>query len=161
MGARQKWEWLYRGGSDYNNLRELATQIIYTYYLQFADRYLTPEARAIVESDPKLAFNFSYAVWNGNTYFRRFASVINEAVKNGTTDPEKLFTLALDSRRNSSVKLIRTGGNKIAGFIYDTKLPELTPSKPNSPGGSNNVVGILMIGLLLVSGYVLYKKFYA
>jgi len=160
-GARQKWDWLYRGGYDYDKLRKLATQIIYPYYLKFAERYLTPEARAIVESDPKLAFHFSYAVWNGEGRFQKFAKVINDAVKNGTKDPEKLFKLALDSRRNSSVKLIRTGGNKMASFIYDVKLPDLTPSKTNSPSGSNNIVGILMIGLLVVSGYVLYKKFYA
>jgi len=161
VGARSKWNWLDRGGENYTKLRLLASQIIYTYYLKYADRYLTPEARAIVESNPRLAFHFSYAVWNGPDWFKRFANVINDAVKNGTTDPDKLLTIALDSRRNSSVKLIRNGGNKMAGFIYDTKLPELTSSKTNSPGGSNNIVGILMIGLLVVSGYVLYKKFYA
>ena len=116
--------------------------------------YLTPEALKVVENDPRLTFHFSYAVWNGPGWFKKFAEKINQAVASGITDSDKLVDIALKSRTGSSVKLIREGGEKIAKFIDELKQFSTTDS---STGGSTKVVVPFLIVLGIAAIYTLYK----
>ena len=132
--ARKNWDWLYKGGSKETRLRQLAATIMYPQYLRHSKNYLSEKSRQIVASDPRLAFHFSYACWNGSGWFQKFANKFNEAVKSGTTSPNALLEVALNSRINSGVKLISGGGEKIKKFIYNVNFDGI----PASSGGESS-----------------------
>jgi hypothetical protein len=124
VNARSSWTWGYRGGELESQLRTLAGQIIYPVYNRNSQNYLSSQARALVESDGRLLFNFIYASWNGSGWFKKFASDMNEAVASGVTDTNQLCRVAINSRVNEGLtkgsepnSLIAQGGKKIAGII--------------------------------------------
>jgi hypothetical protein len=80
---------------------------------KFADRYLTPEAKKVVQSDEGLLTHFIYATWNGPWWFNRFAKSINSQVEKGVTDTEKLMKISLQDRKNSGNNLISSSAEKI------------------------------------------------
>jgi predicted nucleotidyltransferase len=107
------WKYNYRGGSLEGELTDLVVDIIQPFYNEFKDRYLSPEAKKIVDSDSRLTFHFAYAVWNGPGWFRKFARVINKSVEKGQTNPNILAKTAIRSRVDSGNSLIAKGGRKI------------------------------------------------
>lgn len=109
----QTWKYNYRGGSLEGELTDLVVDIIQPFYNEFKDRFLSPVAKKIVESDPKLTYHFAYAVWNGPGWFKKFAKVINRAVENGETNPDILSKKAIRSRVDSGNDLIAKSGRKI------------------------------------------------
>jgi hypothetical protein len=92
------WKHGYRGGELENKLMDLVVRIMEPHYKELSDKYLSQESKEIVNSDKGLTFNFIYASWNGSGFFQRFANDINEAVKEGETDPKELQKIAIDSR---------------------------------------------------------------
>lgn len=115
--ARQEWDWGYRGGALEDKLRDLAGKMIKRNYDKYAQQYLSSKALDIVNNDPRLLFNFVYAVWNGPGWFQRFAKVINDAVNGGETDPATLAQIAVKTRVDSDNSLIAQGGRKIDGLL--------------------------------------------
>lgn len=113
-GASENWDYNYRGGSLENRLKPLVTKMIQPVYDSLSKQYLSDEARKIVQSDPKLTFNFAYATWNGPGWFQKFAKKINQAVEDGITDPEELAKVAIDARLQSGNSLIAQGGRKVS-----------------------------------------------
>jgi len=111
------WKYNYRGGGLENELTDLVVDIIQPFYIEFKDRYLTPMAKKIVDSDPRLTFHFAYAVWNGPGWFRKFAKVINNSVENGEFDTNVLSKKAIRSRVDSGNSLIAKGGRKIDDIL--------------------------------------------
>lgn len=119
--ARTEWKWGYRGGSLESQLRKLAGKMIKRYYDKYASRYLSSKALTIVNENPKLLFNFVYAVWNGPGWFKNFADDINLAVDKGITDPEELAKIQIKDRLDSGNSLVAQGGKKIADLL-DVKV---------------------------------------
>ena len=115
--ARTEWKWGYRGGSLESQLRKLAGKMIKRYYDKYASRYLSSKALNIVNENPKLLFNFVYAVWNGPGWFKNFADDINLAVDKGITDPEELAKIQIKDRLDSGNSLVAQGGQKIADLL--------------------------------------------
>jgi hypothetical protein len=109
----QTWKYNYRGGQLEGELTDLVVDIIQPFYNEFKDRYLSPEAKKLVDSDSRLTFHFAYAVWNGPGWFKKFAKVINRAVENGEANPDVLSKKAIRSRVDSGNSLIAKGGRKI------------------------------------------------
>lgn len=107
------WKWNYKGGNLESKLKSIVTKMIQKRYDDYSSRYLTPEAKKIVDSNPGLMFHFIYAVWNGPGWFRRFAEKINDQVKKGEKNPEKLYKVGLKSRLDSGNSLIAKSGDKI------------------------------------------------
>mgnify|MGYP006273464621 CR=1 FL=1 len=116
-GAADNWRWNYKGGEIAGQLKDLAAQMMYPVYISLEKAYLSSDARAIVDSSKKLTFHFCYAAWNGAGWFKKFATAINEAVANGTTDENSLVDIAIDSRVNSGNSLIQQGGNKFSDIF--------------------------------------------
>lgn len=114
------WKRGYRGGSLENQLKQLALKMMYDRYTRYSNSYLTAEARKQVFKSPKLETHFFYACWNGPGRFQNFAKEINSAVAAGQSLTQ-LEQTALNSRLNSSVSLIRTGG----AILRDRIWPEL------------------------------------
>ena len=113
-GASKNWAYNYRGGNLESKLKPLVTKMIQPVYDSLSKRYLSDEARKIVQSDPKLTFNFAYATWNGPGWFQKFAKKVNKAVEDGITDPKELAKVAIDARLQSGNSLIAQGGRKVS-----------------------------------------------
>ena len=128
--ARSKWAWNSIPAEPLKSgLQLVASKIMFKPFLDYSKAYLSPQSRNIVFSDPRLLFHFSYATWNGPGWFKKFASDINEAVKNGITDANKLVEVAMFSRTKEGLKkgsapnsLIKQGGEKIKTFINDIRF---------------------------------------
>ena len=150
--TKEVWKWNYKGGALGDQLKDLAVQIMYPLYSNYAKLYLNDKAKKIIDNDPALLFHFVYATWNGSGWFKKFATDINTAVNNGVTN---LQQVAINSRTKEGLKagsqpnsLIAQGGEKIKKLFAT-----LVKNKPK------NTTLILIVSL--IAGYFLYKKFKA
>jgi hypothetical protein len=84
---------------------------------EFAQKYLSPESREIVNKNSGLLTNFVYATWNGPGWFQKFAKKINDAVKSGVTNPKELSKISIDARKNSGNSLIAQGAKKVSDIM--------------------------------------------
>lgn len=109
----KEWKWLHKGGKYEDELKGLAKKMVFPKFTSLADRYLSEEAKQVVYSDYNLLFNYVYATWNGEGWFKKFAKVINKEVSKGNKDPKKLYKLVMDARRNSGSSLIKQSADKI------------------------------------------------
>lgn len=159
--TREVWKWNYKGGALAPQLKELVVDIMYPVYERNANRYLDPQTKAIVDNDNRLLFHFIYASWNGEGWFKKFANDMDKAVQNGTTNPDKLVQVALDSRTKEGLKagsspnsLIAQGGRKIAGFIESLKNvgTETFNALKKKP-----LITIVITIISVISIYALYK----
>ena len=156
--ARKNWKWLYRGGSLEPRLMYLTGKIMYPRYENLANRYLTAKSQQLINSDPRLLFHFIYALWNGPGWFKTFAQKFNAATEKGITNKDELLKVAMNSRINSSVKLISNGGKKINSFIntIDFNKDHKAATQQNDEPG--NLTKLIMIGIGLTIAYYLTMK---
>lgn len=147
--ARKNWKWLFKGGSLEDRLKKLVVKIMLPHYISLRDRYLSEKSIKIIEKDEKLLFHFIYASWNGSGWFQTFAKKFNSAVEKGSSKKE-LLNVALDSRINSSNKLISRGGKKIQKFIN-----EIEYKKPKKIFKK-----VIILTSVVALGIFAYKKFY-
>ena len=122
--ARENWRHGYSGGKHAAKLKQLVIDQIKPFYDKFINRYLTNDAKEIVKKSGKLQFHFIYATWNGEGWFKKFATDINDAVNNGITLPKQLERVAIDSRTKEGLKkgqspnsLIAQGGQKVENIF--------------------------------------------
>lgn len=120
--AKDTWKWNYKGGSLYIPLRDLVVEMMFPLYQSMSSQYLSVNAKSIVESNPRLLFNFVYATWNGPAWFKYWAGEFNKIVAKGETDPPKLINYVIKLRNDSTFSLIRQSGKKIQSLI--SLLPE-------------------------------------
>lgn len=116
-GARKKWPWNYRGGIDEGRLTILAIKLVEGAYEDFSKRYLTAEAKKIVDANSGLLTHFGYAAWNGQRWFRDFAISINSEVEKKVTDPTKLLKKGLQDRKKSTNRLISDSAEKLEQIL--------------------------------------------
>jgi hypothetical protein len=170
--ASKTWKWNYKGGELAPKLKEHATGIIYPQYEKLASRYLTPQAKALVDSDSRLLFHFIYGTWNGSGWFKKFAEDINKAVASGVTDVNKLSQVAIDSRTKEGLRagsppdsLVAQGGNKIASLFNSMKDYATQGANATLEGAKetvkkakeNPIITVALVVVVVVAGYVLYK----
>ena len=115
--ASTKWKHYYKGGELEPKLKKLVAKMMKPYYDSYMDRYLSPEAKKIVEKNPDLNFHFVYATWNGPGWFQKFGKKINDAVAKGIEDPKKLIQIALRSRLDSGNSIIAQTGRKMDDIL--------------------------------------------
>lgn len=162
--AKNKWAYNSRGGSSAPRLKELAGRIQKAHYEQLAKKYLTPQAKAIVDDDSRLMFHFIYAAWNGAGWFKKFANDINAQVSRGVKDPNKLVDVAIKSRTSEGLKpgsspnsLIRQGGLKMQSLF--SSISEFTSeamqyagkNKGKVLGGMVVIVGLTALAIMWVN----------
>lgn len=131
QNARSSWKWGYKGGDLAPKLKDLVGKMIKRNFDSYANKYLDPKSKEIVNKDPRLLFNFAYSVWNGPGWFKKFAEDFNEKVKAGVTDPEELVKVTVDSRTkegltsgSSANSLIKQGGEKMASIYKDPSFAQ-------------------------------------
>ena len=126
-GARSKWKWNYFGGNLEYELKKLSLDIIMPWFQSFSKKYLTPQAIDVIIRDKRLIFHFLYGTWNGPWWFGEFARKMNERVKNGETDTEKLAQLAIADRKAAKDTLISNKAELI-GRLMGKLVPWSDPS---------------------------------
>jgi len=157
----QIWKWNYKGGDLAPQLKNLVVDIMYPVYENNAKIYLTPQTKAIVDSDNRLLFHFIYASWNGAGWFKKFANDIKKAVSSGITDTDKLSKIAIDSRTKEGLKsgskpnsLIAQGGRKIADLF--SSLKDVAKETEEVVKKNPIIIASLTFGIIITS-YIFYK----
>jgi hypothetical protein len=162
----QTWKWNYKGGALAPQLKNLVVDIMYPVYERNAKNYLTPQTKAIVDSDSRLLFHFIYGSWNGTGWFKKFATDMNKAVASGITDTDKLSQVAIDSRTKEGLKegsspnsLVKQGGNKIATLFGSLKDVVIAKAKSTEETVKKNPLPTAIItAVLIVASYMIYKQ---
>jgi len=163
--ASKNWKWNYKGGDLAPELKKHAAGMLLPKYEEFSKRYLSPQAKAIVDSDKRLIFHFIYATYNGEGWFKKFAKDINNAVASGITNTDKLTQIALDSRTKEGIKpgskpnsLIEKSGKKMATFMDSLKeYAKEGTQKTVKVVKENKIATVVITTVVVVVVYVLYK----
>jgi hypothetical protein len=88
------------------------------WFRDLSDRYLSPKAREIVMSDPKLKMNFFYAAYNGSGFFQKWGKKFSDEVERGNSNIENLREFVLKLREEYPNFLIQRSGRKMRN-IFD------------------------------------------
>jgi hypothetical protein len=109
-GAAAKWKHKYIPGDPLKTeLRTLTSKIMYQWFNKLGSLYLTADSLQAIENDDRLVIHFSYASWNGQGWFQRYANALNAAIRK-FTDKETIFLETIKARTNSSNEVIRQQG---------------------------------------------------
>jgi hypothetical protein len=96
-----KWTYNYRGGDLEENLKNLASKIMFKEYEKNMSNYVkNSETKKRIEGNNGLLLHMAYATWNGPGFFKKFAEKLDRAVTEGKSD-EELLNIAKNSRTNS------------------------------------------------------------
>lgn len=112
------WKHYYMGGAINAPLKELCSKIMYQWFNYLAAKYLKGDAIDKIVADDRLLVHFSYASWNGEGWFERFAKALNKA----TGTREEIFKTAIDARLNAPAKAIRNAGVKMLEVFKKLKM---------------------------------------
>lgn len=163
--ARKNWDWLYTGGELKPILFGYAAQMMFPQYNRLSNRYLSSKSQEIINSDNRLLFNFIYATWNGEGWFKKFATDFNKKVASGETDRDKLVDYAISLRTTEGLKsgsspnsLIKQGGEKIASFINELKekaTEQIAYAKKNI--AQNPFITATLVAAIILSTWFLIK----
>ena len=122
-------------------LRQYTREIIKAMFNDYAGRYLSNGAKAVIMSNPQLQLQFLYAVWNGPGHFQTFANLVNAAYSNGTRAAAALYNIVADARRKKG-GLFAIGADKL-----DAICEKYLGGVPGEDGGGFGVAGWLLGGL--------------
>ena len=107
--ARINWKHYSLGGSLNAPLKDLAGRIMYQWFNRLTAKYLIGNSIDKIAADDRLVIHFSYASWNGEGWFKKFATALNAA--KGTK--EQIFQTAIKARTEASSLAIRNAGAKM------------------------------------------------
>lgn len=110
------WKYQYRGGWLEPKLKPLAASIMYQWFLYLASKYLKETDLKAIANDDRLLIHFSYASWNGQGWFQRYAKALQSAVKSNT-DKESIYNQAIKARTESSNAVIRQQGQNMLALF--------------------------------------------
>lgn len=117
-GARKSWPWNTMGGVYETKLRTLAIKMIQKEFNRLLAKYITDKnITDLVNKSVGLTFNFIYATWNGEGYFRDMAKLLVDNYNSGIVDPNKLIDNQISFRLNHSNSLIKQSGEKMRDII--------------------------------------------
>ena len=163
--GRKNWEWNYMGGNLKPQLMDSVSEMIYPKFKDNSRRYLSKASQDLIAQDDRLLFNFIYATWNGEGWFRKFATDFNSKVASGEKNLDNLVQYTIDLRTKEGLNkgdrpnsLIKQGGQKIAEFIDElknksTQVFEFT----NQSIKGSPIVDFLLALAIVMSGYYLVK----
>ena len=101
------WKYQYRGGKLESKLKQLAAAIMYQWFNYLAKKYILVGSMDEISNDSRLLAHFSYASWNGEGWFKRYATALNKAIQLYEGNKEKIFQEAFKARSEAPSKAIR------------------------------------------------------
>jgi peptidoglycan hydrolase-like protein with peptidoglycan-binding domain len=117
---KEVWKHYYKGGPLESELLKIVTKIMTKHYQDLSDKFLSDKSKKLVESNNGLKLHFYYASWNGNTFFESFAKKINQAVDDDIVSPEKLLSIAINSRLN--MPIMKKSGEKLLKIFKSNNI---------------------------------------
>lgn len=96
------WKYNSRGGNAGPLLKDLAAAIMYQWFSFLVKKYITVGANEAIGNDDRLVIHFSYASWNGEGWFKKFAAALNSAIQKFHGDKEKVFQEAIKARTEAT-----------------------------------------------------------
>jgi len=119
VNAKNNWKWNEKGGAGGENLKVLASKILYPQFQIYVNDYKwSDKAKQIVFNDAKLLFHFIYAVWNGPAFFKKWSKKLNTDVANNLNSSEilqnqlNLRAISADGTDLSAGKMIKLFNDK-------------------------------------------------
>jgi hypothetical protein len=110
-----------------SKLYELSCQIMEPAVNKLLNRYVkNTEIQDVIKSDGRLYFNFVYAVWNGEGWFKAWAKELTAEYNKGTKDSEQLATWFIRRRINNSYLLGPKQSNNVLITQSGKKISKLT-----------------------------------
>ena len=106
----------------YTKLKELAAKIMYQWFRYLAGKYILISSMDEIAADDRLILHFSYASWNGEGWFRRFANALNVAVQNYEGDKDMIWSEAIKARTESKNAVIRQQGQNLLYLIKKNRI---------------------------------------
>ncbi len=117
------WKYDYKPGGELGKeLRRLASEIMYKWFQYLSGKYILISSMDEIANDERLLIHFSYASWNGEGWFERYAKALNAAIKKYEGDKEMIFKTAIKARTESSNAVIRQQGGHMMGVFKKLKL---------------------------------------
>lgn len=99
----QKWKYNYKGGDLKQKLMDLTVLNRKKSYDNNMSRYANdPEVKKRILNNKGLLVHMTYATWNGPGFFKKFASDLSQAIKQGKSDKE-LIDVAIQSRAKTGL----------------------------------------------------------
>jgi hypothetical protein len=105
-----KWKYNSRGGAMESVFKELAAKIMYKWFQYLAGKYILISSMDEIANDKRLLFHFSYASWNGEGWFERYAKALNAAIAQFPGNKEAIYKQAIKARTESTNSVIRQQG---------------------------------------------------
>lgn len=134
-GARKSWPWNTMGGVYESKLRTLAIKMIQKEFNRLLAKYITDKnITDLVNKSVGLTFNFIYATWNGEGYFRDMAKLLVDNYNSGIVDPNKLIDNQISFRLNHSNSLIKQSGEKMRDIINKNNYKSAPYMGQDDPG---------------------------
>jgi hypothetical protein len=134
-GARKSWPWNTMGGVYETKLRTLAIKMIQKEFNRLLAKYITDKnITDLVNKSVGLTFNFIYATWNGEGYFRQMAKLLVDNYNSGIVDPNKLIDNQISFRLNHSNSLIKQSGEKMRDIINKNNYKSAPYMGQDDPG---------------------------
>jgi hypothetical protein len=96
------WKYNSRGGAAGPDLKNLAAAIMYQWFSSLVHNYITVGANTAIGNDDRLVIHFSYASWNGEGWFKKFANALNAAIQKFPGDKESIFGEAIKARTEAT-----------------------------------------------------------
>lgn len=110
------WKYQYRGGKLEYRLKELASTIMFKWFNYLAKKYILVGSMDEIANDARLLAHFSYASWNGEGWFERYAKALNNAIAKYPDNKEMIFQEAF-KERSQACKYIRVAGKWVKTAI--------------------------------------------
>lgn len=123
-----RWKHEYRGGNAESELKMLASVIMYKWFQYLAKKYILVGSLDEIENDERLIIHFSYAAWNGEGWFKKYATALNNAILKYPNNKEMIFNEAFKERLYATNKwgipnkTIRQQGQNMMNLFRRLKL---------------------------------------
>lgn len=123
-----RWKHEYRGGEIESELKMLASVIMFKWFQYLAKKYILVGSLDEIENDERLIIHFSYASWNGEGWFKKYATALNNAIIKYPNNKELIFNEAFKARLYATNsfglpnKTIRQQGQNMMNLFRKLKL---------------------------------------
>ena len=117
------WGYNYKPSGEVGlQLRKLAAAIMYKWFQYLSGKYILISSMDEIANDDRLIIHFSYASWNGERWFERYAKALNSAISQYEGDKEMIFKTAIKARTGSTNQVIRQQGVNMMNLFKRLKL---------------------------------------
>jgi len=102
--AKNIWKYNYKGGGVAAELKRLAAALMYRWFSYLAGKYILISSMDEITNDQRLIIHFSYACWNGESWFKKYSDALNKAISKFSGNKDAIFEEAIKARTQATNK---------------------------------------------------------